>query len=34
MIEDTELVEVKQGPYSGKDTDKTVFEGVENDPGK
>ncbi len=31
MLEDTEMIEVKQGPYSGKDTDKEVFEGIEND---
>jgi len=31
MLEDTEMIEVKQGPYSGKDNDKELFEGVEND---
>ena len=34
MLEDTEMVEVKQGPYSGKEGDKVVFEGVENDSCK
>ncbi len=34
MLEDTELIEVKQGPYADKDTDKEVFEGVENDTSK
>ncbi|RJQ17491.1 MAG: hypothetical protein C4560_08680 [Nitrospiraceae bacterium] len=34
MIEDTEILEVKQGPYSGVDDDKEKFEGVENDTGK
>lgn len=34
MLEDTEMVEVKQGPYSGKESDKESFEGIENDPGK
>jgi hypothetical protein len=29
MLEDTEIVEVKQGPYSGRDSDKELFEGVE-----
>jgi len=29
ILEDTEMIEVKQGPYSGKDNDKEVFEGVE-----
>ncbi len=31
MLEDTEMIEVKQGPYSGKDNDKELFEGVEYD---
>ena len=31
MLEDTEMIEVKQGPYSGKDNDKELFEGVESD---
>ena len=31
MLEDTEIIEVKQGPYSGKDNDKVLFEGIEND---
>jgi hypothetical protein len=26
MLEDTEMVEVKQGPYMGKESDKIVFE--------
>ncbi|GAI41754.1 unnamed protein product, partial [marine sediment metagenome] len=34
MLEDTEMIEVKQGPYSGRDTDKEIFEGRENDSGK
>ncbi len=34
MLEDTEMVEVKQGPYSGKESDKELFEGIENDTGK
>lgn len=34
MLEDTEMVEVKQGPYSDKQDDKEIFEGVENDSGK
>jgi hypothetical protein len=29
MIEDCELLEVKQGPYSGVGDDKTHFEGKE-----
>jgi len=29
MLEDTEMVEVKQGPYSGRVSDKELFEGVE-----
>jgi len=31
MLEDTEMVEVKQGPYSGREGDKVVFKGVEDD---
>ncbi len=31
MLEDTEMIEVKQGPYSGKDNDKELIEGVEYD---
>ena len=31
MLEDAEMIEVKQGPYSGKENDKVLFEGVEND---
>ncbi|MDQ1353083.1 MAG: hypothetical protein QG657_3389 [Acidobacteriota bacterium] len=34
ILEDAEMIEVKQGPYSGKDGDKVTFEGIENDPGK
>jgi len=34
MLEDTEMIEVKQGPYSGKEGDKESFEGVENDTSK
>jgi hypothetical protein len=29
MVEDTEMVEVKQGPYSGKENDKEIFKGIE-----
>jgi hypothetical protein len=29
MLEDTQMIEVKQGPYSGKEGDKVVFKGVE-----
>lgn len=29
MLEDTEMIEVKQGPYSGRDSDKECFRGVE-----
>ena len=32
MLEDTELIEIKQGPYLGVD-DKERFDGVENDSG-
>ena len=31
VLEDTEMFEVKQGPYSSKQKDKEVFKGVEND---
>ncbi|PKP62176.1 hypothetical protein CVT91_00220 [Candidatus Atribacteria bacterium HGW-Atribacteria-1] len=34
MLKDSEMIEVKQGPYSGRDSDKILFEGVENDSGK
>ena len=34
MLEDCELIEVKQGPYSGKASDKEIFEGIEYDTGK
>jgi hypothetical protein len=27
MLEQTEMIEVKQGPYAGEDEDKTKFEG-------
>lgn len=30
MLEDTEMIEVKQGPYAGED-DKECFEGIIND---
>ena len=30
MIEDTEMLEVKQGPYSGVNADKTHFEDTDN----
>ncbi len=29
ILEDTEMIEVKQGPYSGTGNDKEVFEGIE-----
>ena len=29
MLQDSEIVEVKQGPYSGRDSDKENFPGVE-----
>ncbi|MCP5105989.1 MAG: hypothetical protein GY950_21575 [bacterium] len=32
ILEDSEMIEVKQGPYSGKEGDKVVFKGIENDP--
>jgi len=31
MLADTEMIEVKQGPYSGVEGDKELFEGIEND---
>lgn len=31
MLEDTEMVEVKQGPYSGRESDKVTFKGIEDD---
>jgi hypothetical protein len=31
MLQDSEIVEVKQGPYSGRDSDKENFAGIEND---
>jgi hypothetical protein len=34
MLQDSEIVEVKQGPYSGRDSDKENFKGIENDPGQ
>jgi len=34
VLEDSEIIEVKQGPYSGKETDKVVFRGVEDDSGE
>jgi len=34
MLEDTEMIEVKQGPYSGKESDKELFKGIEDDTGK
>lgn len=33
MLEETEMIEVKQGPYSGEE-DKTRFNGKPNDTGK
>lgn len=29
ILEDIEMIEVKQGPYSGKGNDKEIFEGIE-----
>jgi hypothetical protein len=29
IFEDTQMIEVKQGPYSGKDSDKELFGGIE-----
>lgn len=29
ILEDLEMIEVKQGPYSGKGNDKEVFEGID-----
>ncbi|MCX5751389.1 MAG: hypothetical protein NT099_06960 [Candidatus Saganbacteria bacterium] len=34
ILEDAEMIEVKQGPYSGRESDKEIFEGVENDSSK
>ena len=34
MLEDSEIVEIKQGPYSGRDSDKENFKGIENDTGQ
>lgn len=34
MVQDSEIVEVKQGPYSGRDSDKENFAGVEDDTGQ
>lgn len=34
MLEDCEMLEIKQGPYNGINNDKTHFEGVLNDSGK
>ncbi len=31
MLEETRMIEVKQGPYSGKEGDKVIFKGVEED---
>lgn len=31
MLADTEIIEVKQGPYSGVEDDKEHFEGIENE---
>ena len=33
MLEDTEMIEVKQGPYAGNG-DKERFEGIKNDPSQ
>lgn len=34
MLEDTEMIEVKQGPYSGREGDKELFNGVRDDTGQ
>jgi len=34
MFKDSELLEIKQGPYSGRAGDKVIFEGAENDTGQ
>ena len=34
MLEDTEMIEVKQGPYSGREGDKVLFKGIEDDASK
>ncbi|MFA5554642.1 MAG: hypothetical protein WCZ89_01145 [Phycisphaerae bacterium] len=31
MLSDTEIIEVKQGPYSGVEDDKELFDGIENE---
>jgi RNA-binding protein YlmH len=31
ILKDAQIIEVKQGPYSGKDSDKTVFKGIEKE---
>lgn len=31
ILEDTEMIEVKQGPYSSKEKDKEIFEGRKDD---
>lgn len=33
ILEDSEMIEVKQGPYSGREGDKITFKGIEHDPG-
>lgn len=33
VLEDLEMIEVKQGPYSGRSTDKVLLNEVEDDPG-
>lgn len=30
MLKDSEIIEVKQGPYSGREIDKELFKGIEN----
>lgn len=34
ILQDSEIVEVKQGPYSGRDSDKENFPGIEDDTGQ
>jgi len=34
VLEDSEIIEVKQGPYSGRDSDKIVFESHGKDTGQ
>ena len=33
VLEDLEMIEIKQGPYSGRDSDKVLLNKVDDDPG-